>query len=46
MKLTHLMVFVLQASSQRQDNCGKFTPCSKETNLAAKAEEKAQKEQE
>jgi len=36
----------LQASSQRQDNCGQFAPCSKETNMATKAQEKTKKEQE
>ena len=30
----------LQASSQRQESCGQFTPCSEETNVATKAEEK------
>jgi len=36
----------LQASSQGQDNCGQSTPCSKETNMATKAQEKTKKEQE
>lgn len=40
------MLFFLQASSQRQNNCGQFTHCSKETNMATKAQEKTKKEQE
>ena len=44
-KLTHWLIFFLQASSQRQDNCGQSTRSSKETNMATKAQEKTKKEQ-